>query len=343
MSIMKLNNLPIDESIRLATLLGTNALSGAYDYISDVVLNLGKAFFKYPFSTVSFLEEGNEVRTAFYGTKNSQVERGVSVAAEIIESEEGWLVANSTDTTPRSQRAIQLLGLEYSEVKYIIGSVIKATNGERIGAFYLADSVNHQFDDNHLVIVRHLSSIIEHEIALNACVMADDILGLPNKKGLSFISNYLLAHADRQGEPVGLIKVTIEGVLGKEVSREEFLLKVADIMSSQARGGDVVSYFGDTEFVMLLPDTDRQGVEQVMNKLNGILQNMLNESLTDTQGCTIGIGGSCCEPHGDPLVLNEMLFRANKDFPGVKTDMSDSGVQNKALLTGPVAIVQPND
>jgi|GEM_PF-5947730 len=344
---MKSDYSSLDESARLASLLGAKVLNEDYNFEADNILNLCKILFGYPFGVVCFLDDENEHRVSFYGTAKKKIERNMSVAAEIIQSPNGWIAANSSNAPETQKHIIDLLANEHDDINYVIGSVIKASDGARIGAIYLGDTAEHGSGEKNLEIIQHLGSVIEDQIALNSLLLTDNFLGLPNRRGLYFISNYLLAHASRQGEPVGLIKVTINSEISDERQRKEFLREIANIISAQARGGDVLALFSANEFVLLLPDTDHQGVEQVMSKINTMIGGLSDPVYMDyiRQGrCKITIGGSCCEPHGDPFVLEEMIYGTDDDF------FSESllGVRNltesdTSLLTGPVKIIRPGD
>lgn len=126
-------------------------------------------------------------------------------------------------------------------------------SGERTGAVQL-------FTDN--VSVQKLA---ERVAELERMAMVDALTELPNRRYLEMTLQTLLARHERFQAPCGVILVDLDhfkfinDTFGHEVG-DEALRMVARTMRATARASDTVGRWGGEEFLVLVPDAEREAV-----------------------------------------------------------------------------------
>ena len=102
--------------------------------------------------------------------------------------------------------------------------------------------------------------------------MTDGLTGLPNRRSIEDTLKRMAAHADRTSTPLGAVLFDLDhfkqinDLFGHEKG-DEVLAAVGAIVTSALRGSDFAGRYGGEEFVVLLPDTDREGAVLVAEKL----------------------------------------------------------------------------
>ncbi|MGA9373179.1 MAG: GGDEF domain-containing protein [Solirubrobacterales bacterium] len=97
----------------------------------------------------------------------------------------------------------------------------------------------------------------------------DDLTGLLNRRGWRLTVERELARAGREGTPVGLLLLDLDGLKEINDSRghdegDRVLIETAERMRAALRAGDVIARLGGDEFGALLMDTsDGQGLAAV--------------------------------------------------------------------------------
>ena len=120
---------------------------------------------------------------------------------------------------------------------------------------------------------------------------SDALTGLPNRRAATETLNRMAAHAGRTVSPLAAILLdldhfkTINDRYGHE-SGDKALALVGRIISSTIRGSDFAARFGGEEFLILLPDSDREGAMIVAEKLRTEIEH----------AAVAGIGGNQRKP-----------------------------------------------
>jgi diguanylate cyclase (GGDEF)-like protein len=102
---------------------------------------------------------------------------------------------------------------------------------------------------------------------------ATDVLtGLPNKRSLEEAMKRMAAQATRTASPLAAVLFDLDHF--KQVNDtfghskgDEVLAAVGDVVSAKIRASDLVGRYGGEEFLLLLPDTAREGALEVAEKL----------------------------------------------------------------------------
>jgi diguanylate cyclase (GGDEF)-like protein len=100
----------------------------------------------------------------------------------------------------------------------------------------------------------------------------DALTGVANRAGFHRLSALTLASADRRWSPVALVLCDLDGLKqvndsGGHAAGDALLVDVVVSWSRVLRRGDVLARIGGDEFAVLLPDTDLEGAEHVVERL----------------------------------------------------------------------------
>jgi diguanylate cyclase (GGDEF)-like protein len=100
----------------------------------------------------------------------------------------------------------------------------------------------------------------------------DYLSGLLNRRAFQIIAQQSIAASHRYNRQLSLIMLDIDffkrinDSYGHEVG-DSAIKHVSNILKAESRESDCVARIGGEEFVLLLPDTDRDGAEKLANKL----------------------------------------------------------------------------
>lgn len=108
--------------------------------------------------------------------------------------------------------------------------------------------------------------------ALQRAAATDSLTGLLNRHGLFAAAAHALAQARRSGRPLTVVIVDLNGfklVNDRQghAAGDRILSTLARAWRPVLRDSDVVARYGGDEFVLVLPDTDRSGALETMQRL----------------------------------------------------------------------------
>ncbi|MCR9165870.1 MAG: diguanylate cyclase [Nannocystaceae bacterium] len=123
----------------------------------------------------------------------------------------------------------------------------------------------------------------------------DGLTGLTNHRAFQERLAQIHALAERTGQKYSVILTDIDhfksinDTYGHPVG-DQVLKRVASIFTGRARKVDTVARYGGEEFVLVLPDTDGKGAEQLANKLREEIGDQVMTSEHGTFKITISMG-----------------------------------------------------
>lgn len=151
----------------------------------------------------------------------------------------------------------------------------------------------------------------EANFKLSQLAQRDPLTGLLNRRGMDAVFKSALAVAHRSGRPLAVAMVDIDHFkrindqYGHDVG-DTVLVALARLIKKRVRQADVVARFGGEEFVILLPDTDLDGAEQLGELL---VQAAASHEQPPCGQVTISVG--VAEASGEASDLTELLQRAD--------------------------------
>jgi len=158
-----------------------------------------------------------------------------------------------------------------------------------------------------------LDKVLEQQAQMQRLAMRDELTGCYNRLGFRELSEKYISQAARQRRPLSLAIIDLDHF--KQVNDEhghdagdEVLRALGQLLRRKSRKSDVVARWGGEEFVLLLPDTDRDQGLCAVRKIGALVAAM------DTGGkffVTASIGITCISPPAKPE-LDAMITCADK-------------------------------
>jgi diguanylate cyclase (GGDEF)-like protein len=142
------------------------------------------------------------------------------------------------------------------------------------------------YDANDLALLRAL--VDSSAIALrNAALLdrlrdqatLDTLTGCRNRRGLDELLDKEIARANRHRRPLSLVLLdidhfkTINDDLGHETG-DEALKRIGELLRSAVRLSDAACRYGGEEFVLILPETQKDEAMRVAERLRAAVENM---------------------------------------------------------------------
>ena len=175
-------------------------------------------------------------------------------------------------------------------------------------------------NESYEVLVRQMKQLIEDKEALEGELRAanerlaeeattDPLTGLPNKRALETALRRDLARASREEQPLSVIVVDVDHFkrfnddFGHTIG-DEVLRSLGGLLSEHVRAGDVPARFGGEEFVVVLPNTDTTGAQQLAERIRTELERMPVPEGIPTVTASFGVAsvqGPGCEDQAQPL------------------------------------------
>lgn len=196
--------------------------------------------------------------------------------------------------------------------------------GEEVHAFTLgANDFIHIKSDISPVIARLKNNLNQSRTVsiLHRYATVDGLTGLLNKREFMLMLEHEWRHASRNGLSLSLIMVDIDHFKNYNdthghCSGDEILRQIALCLRKQLyRPKDIIARFGGEEFIVLLPDTDFQGTEQVCQQLLESIQQLdiPHPSSPIAKHITISLGGCCSRPN-DILTAKQIIELADNEL-----------------------------
>ena len=224
--------------------------------------------------------------------------------------------------TPYSQKAgdrpllaCSLCGASETDVTCVPSLV----SGEVIGSVnvQLSNPPSHEERERVAVSVTQAAPVLANlrNLALAEARAATDALtGLPNKRACGDTLKRMVAHAGRSVSPLSALLLDLDhfkqinDTFGHGIG-DDALAAVGEVISANLRTSDFAGRYGGEEFLVLLPDTDREGAAQAAEKLRATIARMEVAGLERQITASLGLA---CYPMdaGDADTLVRMADRA---------------------------------
>jgi diguanylate cyclase (GGDEF)-like protein len=156
--------------------------------------------------------------------------------------------------------------------------------------------------------------------------LLDALTGLPNRRGFDNRMGVEWGRAVRERTPLGLIildidKFKIYNDTYGHPQGDELLKAIAKVLNETLnRSSDFASRWGGEEFIILLPDTDKNGTYNIAEKIRQNIKNTVVKCVNDRDtSATVSLGASSIVPdEEDSMVafiaeVDKMLYTAKKN------------------------------
>ncbi|KQN49089.1 hypothetical protein ASE98_25265 [Pseudomonas sp. Leaf48] len=188
-------------------------------------------------------------------------------------------------------------------------------------------------------LVAHLidAIVVQHREASH-----DFLTGLYNRRAAMALAETELARATRKPGPLCVLMMDIDHF--KQVNDtyghdggDQVLKFFAQLLRETVRQPDLVARIGGEEFLVVLPDTDLSGAQQMARRLLQVLRSSTVDYNGKCFGITCSIGVSAWHGHGDSL--QNLLVRADKLLYQAKQQGRDRYISEPLADSAQVAYV----
>jgi diguanylate cyclase (GGDEF)-like protein len=141
-----------------------------------------------------------------------------------------------------------------------------------------------------------------------ARALTDGLTGLPNRRAIDDTLKRMAAHALRTSTPLGVVLFDLDhfkqinDLFGHEKG-DEVLAAVGVATMSSLRASDFAGRFGGEEFILLLPDTDREGAVTVAENIRLALAGLDVAGVSRPITASFGVAAVPDDADGPTVVL----------------------------------------
>jgi len=214
-------------------------------------------------------------------------------------------------------------------------------NGQLLGVISIESPQVGFFDNED----RRLIEVVANQLAtalsnissqedLRQQAIRDPLTGLFNRHYFNSIIASEISRSDRYKRPLSLMMIDIDGfgVVNNKVGHlqgDEVLRNVARMIEQNVRDSDRAIRYGGDEFLILMPETNKEGDSQLVStRLREEIQSVLEGTSAENLDLTLGLSiGTYCRQPGDSTPLEEILeevdLRMYADKRARKEDHAD--------------------
>lgn len=207
--------------------------------------------------------------------------------------------------------------------------------------YYLEDSAAPIKDDNNVtvgvvLVFRDVSEKKEQRKKIEYLSFHDSLTGLYNRR---FFEEELNRLDTKRNLPISIIMGDVNGLkLTNDIFGHAFgdilLKKVADVLRRACRADDIIARWGGDEFVMLLPGTNINEAEQVIERIKA----EFSQEKVKAIKCSISMGADTKTTAADNLI--ETLNRAEEKMYAAKA--TDSNEYRSIVINTIISTLHEN-
>jgi len=162
--------------------------------------------------------------------------------------------------------------------------IVPLTSGARVmGVLFLYLPPGVTIGETYLSLLRSLGNQIGMAIdnarlyeETKQLSLHDPLTGLANRRHLDLNLQHAMSQADRYGKPLSIAILDIDLFKQYNDSRghaagDQLLIKVAKLICDGRRDSDLAARFGGDEFLLILPETDLAGAQEVTERIRLII------------------------------------------------------------------------
>ncbi len=213
--------------------------------------------------------------------------------------------------------------VELSQYYSTMASVPLIADEELIGAVSIYSREMASYGEEHLRLLETIARIAAEAISktlkhdeVKAHALTDTMTGLPNARSLQIQFEKEVGRASRAGNSFQLLMLDLDGFkavndsFGHKIG-DDVLNEIGKVIRGQLRDYDFLSRYGGDEFVALIPETSREDVLDLCNRIEkavGEFKLMVEDGKFASVG--VSLGSSSYPVHGE--TFNQMIVAADK-------------------------------
>lgn len=229
-----------------------------------------------------------------------------------------WMLARAINSIVRLEsqaRVIEksghLLNIEYEEENEV-GNIVSSFN-------YVMFRLRKQ--------VQELEKVNDQ---LKVLSITDELTGLYNFRSFKEFLSREISRSNRKGYSIALLMMDLDNFKQfnddyGHFSGNEYLKAVSEILKNHVRRYDIIARYGGDEFAIILPETDIEGGERVVQRLQEVFEKtkiVLQTGEKQSISASFGLASKTCSydtkcnPHDLVEAADQALLRAKRKGKG---------------------------
>ncbi|CCW36533.1 diguanylate cyclase (GGDEF) domain/uncharacterized domain HDIG-containing protein [Chthonomonas calidirosea] len=269
-------SLPWNEEARLCALYHYALLDTLPEREFDDLVLLAAQICKVPISLISLIDRDRQWFKARLGVEVQETPRELAFCNYTILSHR-LLVVPDARKDPRFQQHPFVIGPPY--IRFYAGAPLITSDGYALGTLCVLDTVPRRLrkaqQEALLALARQIMSQIELRFQrrmLEKQAATDFLTGVGNVRYLREQLDELFWQARRGRQPLSLVMVDVDHFKAYNdtfghLQGDLVLQKLASILQAQLRAGDVLGRYGGEEFMVILPQTDKDTATSLAERL----------------------------------------------------------------------------
>ena len=218
-----------------------------------------------------------------------------------------------------------------------------------LGAVSLYSHSLKTYEEEHLRLLETVARIASDALGLSLQhaesenrALTDSLTSLPNARSLQLQFERETARADRSNGSFQVLMLDLDGFKAVNdtyghTAGDRLLKELAKVMSGQLRDYDFLARYAGDEFVVIVPETDAQHIEELCRRIGAAVFNF-ELPVDDGKTARVGISiGSASYPQ-DGATLDEVIVAADKQMYAAKAERKKKNAPVKPLPVRPEKI-----
>lgn len=248
----------LDENLRLAALSRYEILDTAPEEPFDRITRMVRAMLDVPIATISFIDSDRQWFKSRQGLDVTQTTRETSFCTHTIQ-QTGPLVVPDARRDSRFRDNPAVKGPPH--IASYLGAPLLTPDNFGLGALCAIDTRPRQFSLSQLDVMQQLAALVVDWLEMRRIAQSDFLTGAMSRRTLMAEMEKEMERARRYGRPSALALFDIDHfkVINDTYGHpagDELLKAVSAVCRDTMRAGDILGRTGGEEFALLLPETD---------------------------------------------------------------------------------------
>jgi diguanylate cyclase (GGDEF)-like protein len=288
--------IPANEISRLQAVYSYDILDTLPEVDFDTITRLASLALKMPAAVIGLMDSDRLWFKSQIGLGVPELDRKIAFCAHALMTPDKLLVIEDMHQDTRFQK--NPLVVNVPNIRFYAGAPLVNIQGYALGTIAVADTKPRKFSANEAEMLHDFAKLVVSTLEsrnnsnrLQALALTDHLTGLPNRVNFERALSLQIAHSNRSGEPFSLFYMDlnhfkmVNDTYG-HAAGDEVLARVAQVMLSQLRAGDLLARLGGDEFGMII----RGSVDETAAPLASRISEVVSKPMMLSNGKQVSIG-----------------------------------------------------
>lgn len=292
--------IPANEINRLQAVYSYDILDTLPEVDFDTITRLASMALKAPAAVIGLMDSDRLWFKSQIGLGVPELDRKIAFCAHAVMTPDKLLVVEDMHLDERFQG--NPLVTHAPNIRFYAGAPLVNLQGYALGTMAIADVKPRKFTAEEGEMLRDFSKLgitmlesRNNSRRLQALALTDQLTGLPNRTHFERVLHSQMANSSRHGEPFTLFYMDlnqfkmVNDTYG-HAAGDEVLARVAQVMLSQLRAGDMLARLGGDEFGMIVRGSVDDTSEPLAKRISEAVANpmILSNGKQVSVGVSIG-------------------------------------------------------